>query len=679
MSAWDFRALDGARRELQLVLDDDGVVRFADEPARRIIDAREGVPLRALVAPGCEAKLDDFLERARREALDCFELPFGVGRAPTTVSLCSVRQDGHVLVLGHAIPGAFAAAMDQVNEMVAEVVELNRTVTAQKRALAGQKDELAARNADLERKNAELSDSNQGVLSLHAELQVRTDHARQEAEVKSRLVANLSHELRTPLHSILGLAELLLGGKDGELAAEQAKQVRFIQSSAHDLLALVNDVLDLGRLDAGQAQVHPEPFALEDFLSSLRGALRPLVPAEAPVELIVEDAPAAVLETDRTKLAQIVRNLVSNAIKFTERGEIRVRTELTDDRVIIRVSDTGIGIAAVDLDTIFEEYGQVDSPLQRRVKGTGLGLPLARRTAERLGGSLTVTSTPGAGSTFTVELPRVHDEVKAMQEIMERSRKKPAGAASILVVEDDRHTLFLYEKYLVMAGFHVLPARTIEEAMTRMQESRPAAIVLDIMLEGDSSWSFLARLKNDPATSDIPVLVVTVTDREEKARALGADEFWLKPVDQQRLLRKLKELARSGPLARVLVIDDDDTARYIIRRHLEGTPYVVYEASTGEAGVRLARSEHPHVILLDFLLQGSTAFDVIDELKADARTRSIPVIVVTSHVLDELDRTRLLAEAQAVISKQHLSRELAINRIRDALRKAGYAPDARQA
>jgi CheY-like chemotaxis protein len=201
-----------------------------------------------------------------------------------------------------------------------------------------------------------------------------------------------------------------------------------------------------------------------------------------------------------------------------------------------------------------------------------------------------------------------------------------------------------------------------------MKDHRPAAIVLDVMLEGDSSWSFLAELKNSPRTCDIPVLVVTITDREDKARALGADEFWLKPIDQDRLLRKLRELSERTPTTRVLVIDDDERARYIISRHLEGTPYKLFEASNGPDGVKLAREQHPNVILLDFLLGGSTAFDVIDDLKADPRTRGIPVVVVTSHVLDAIDQKRLLAEASSVISKQNLSRELAINRIRDALR-----------
>lgn len=621
------------------------------------------------VIPDCEAKLAEFLLRGCREPLDSFEIPFMVAGKPVTISLCSSPDRGGLIAIGRVIPDDVSNALDRVNHMISEVVDLNRTITTHR-------NEIATQNAELTRVNAELSESHQGILTLLKELQDKSEQTRQENEIKTRLVANLSHELRTPLHSILGLAQLLASGSDGALTAEQEKQVRFIRASADELLSLINDVLDLGRLDAGQAQVHIDRLDLDDLIASMRGVLRPLVPAGSPVELTIANAGApAVLETDRTKLSQIIRNLVSNAIKFTEQGTVELTFLARGNLLQITVADSGIGIAPEHTERIFEEYGQLENRLQGRVKGTGLGLPLAKALVHRLGGTIDVTSELGKGSTFKVVLPLRHDEAQAMQDMLERNRTKAPGAASILVVEDDRHTLFLYEKYLVMAGFHVMPARTIDDAMALMAEHRPAAVVLDVMLEGDTSWGFLAQLKQNPETQDIPVLVVTVTNREDKARALGADEFWLKPVDQDRLLRKLKELARSQPAARVLVIDDDETARYIIRKHLEGTPYSVFEAATGEQGVATAREQHPNVILLDFLLQGCTAFDVIDDLKADPRTRTIPIIVVTSHVLDAIDQKRLLEEAEAVISKQALSRELAINRIRDALNKVRAQSD----
>jgi CheY-like chemotaxis protein len=220
-----------------------------------------------------------------------------------------------------------------------------------------------------------------------------------------------------------------------------------------------------------------------------------------------------------------------------------------------------------------------------------------------------------------------------------------------------------------MAGFQVLPVRSISEAQERLATVRPAAIVLDIMLDGESSWSFLARLKSDAATRDIPVLVVTVTNKEQKARALGADEFWLKPVDQDQLLRKLRSLGE-GAATRVLLIDDDERSRYLISHLLTGEPYRLIEAASGHEGLSAARAQRPHVILLDFLLDDMTAFDVLDELKADPITRKIPVIIVTSQSFGPADLQRLAQQTEVILSKESLSRELALNRIRDALQKA---------
>jgi signal transduction histidine kinase/CheY-like chemotaxis protein len=657
-----FDQLVCSSREIHLACDRAGRVAYADDRARRILAIAEDRMLQEFIAPGCETKLEEFLAAAAKDSIDNWELPFIIAGTPLTMSLCALPKGASILIAGHLIPEPFVQAMNQVNAMIAEVVELNR-------ALRAEKDEVARQYAQLVRLNAELFESNRGVLALHAELQDAEHNTRQDGEVKARLIANLSHELRTPLHSILGLTQLLSSNADGPLSGEQLKQVGFIKASAEELLALVNDVLDLGSLDAGNARLRVDAFDLHDFMSSLRGALRPLVPPDAPLRLVLDEVPNMRLDTDQTKLAQIIRNLVSNAIKFTLRGEIRVTTAIVDDTLRICVRDEGIGIPAEDHERIFEEYTQLEHPLQRRVKGTGLGLPLARRLATALGGTLTMTSEVGKGSQFVLAIPRHHDEARAMQAMVERSRIKQPDASSILVVEDDRKTLFLYEKYLVMAGFHVVPARTIEEAEAAMQSNRPAAIVLDVMLEGDTSWNFLANVKRNLDTRDIPVLVVTVTNRADKARALGADEFWLKPIDQDRLLRKLRQLAQQRPATTVLVIDDDETSRYLLRRHLQDTQYELLEASTGPEGVAIAKQRHPRVILLDFLLEGMNAFDVLDDLKADPQTRTIPVIVVTSHVLAEADQRRLLEEAEAVISKQHLSRELAINRIRDALQK----------
>jgi signal transduction histidine kinase/CheY-like chemotaxis protein len=654
----------GHSRELAFSCDSLGRITWADARAARILGARPEVLFSALAVAGTESKIRALLDRAQSEDVSNWEVALVASRAPCTVCISSQRDpSGSVHFHGFVLPESSADMVRQLSEALDDVVSLNREISRQKK-------ELAAKNEELTRAYLELEESNKGVLNLHAELADKADSLRRAADVKGRVVANVSHEFRTPLHTILGLSKLLLDASDGPLTHEQQKQIRFIRSSAEELYALVNDMLDLSQAEAGKGVLRAEKFHADGLFSALRGMLKPLLPAAADLQLVFDaPPPQLVLDTDQSKVSQILRNLVSNALKFTERGEVRVTLTTEGESAVFQVSDTGIGIAEADFAQIFEEFGQIDSPLQRRVKGTGLGLALSRRLAEFLGGTLTVQSTLGKGSCFTLRIPILHPEVDEIKRL--ENRPLDPARSPVLVVEDDRKTIFMYEKYLSMAGYQVVPARNVDDARRLLASMRPQAIVLDIMLEGESSWQFLSDLKGDAKTQDIPVLVVTVTGKEHKARALGADEFWLKPVDRERLLRKLRSLAKPGLPARVLVIDDDEKARYLLRKLLDQSPYQLFEAATGPEGVQSARERLPNVILLDFLLSDRTAFDVLDELKADPRTRSIPVIVVTSHVLDGEARERLAAQTEAILSKDSLSRELAINRIRDALGKGG--------
>jgi signal transduction histidine kinase/CheY-like chemotaxis protein len=658
--AWDEHS-----REFVFRCDAAGLVTQLDGRSGRRLSLRAGESLLARGVPGTEEKLSTFLSRALNGAISHIEVPIVVDGGVVTCSL-SARPDGSggADILGSWIPEEHSRAVRQIEESVQEVVNLNRQIVKQKR-------EIEAQKAALERTLAELVDSNRGIETLHLELAEKAESLQRTADIRGRMVANVSHEFRTPLHTILGLSRLLMDGADGPINAEQRKQVQFIRASAEELKTFVDDLLDLSSAEAGKTLLRPEKFVAAEFMSGLRGTLRPLLKTPESVELrFVDRAPGLELNTDPSKLSQILRNLVSNAIKFTERGIVEVTMAEAGDDVVFEVRDTGVGIARGNFERIFEEFGQVENALQSRVKGTGLGLALSRRLAGLLGGSLEVDSELGKGSTFTLRVQRTHPEVRELSAIQDRPLD-PARSP-ILVVEDDRKTIFIYEKYLAMAGFQVVPARTIAEAERHLAKFRPAAIVLDVMLDGESSWAFLSRLKHQPDTRDIPVLVVTVTNKEQKARALGADEFWLKPIDQDQLLRKLRSLKVTGSPTRVLVIDDDPRARYLITKFLDAGPYQLIEAATGVDGVAAAHEHRPHVILLDFLLQqGTTAFDVLDELKADPLTRNIPVIIVTSHKLDDDEIQRLASQTEVILSKESLSRELAINRIRDALRKAG--------
>jgi signal transduction histidine kinase/CheY-like chemotaxis protein len=631
-------------RELDLRCDSAGRIAFADPRAQQRLGATPGTPLIALAAPGQAERAAALVDCARAGRVDDYALHLVVDGTPAPVWL-SGGPDGAGGALLVARLDGDSAALAQENERL---------------------------RAELGQLTQELLESNRGVLALYHELDEKADSLRRTSEVKSRVVSNVSHEFRTPLNSILGLTRLLLAHTDGPLTPEQEKQLGFILRSSTELSALINDLLDLSKMESGKIRLHASRFSVSNLFTALRGMARPLQ-LRPSVELVFEDTSTLpMLDTDEGKISQILRNLISNALKFTEQGEVRISAEQRDAATtVFRVRDSGVGIAPEDHDRIFEEFTQLENPLQKVVKGTGLGLSLSRRLAEMLGGTLRVDSRLGAGATFELAIPSVHPEVDELSRMHQRAADVDPTRAPVLVVEDDRQTLFLYEKYLAGSGFEVVPARSIDDARALMARITPAAIVLDIMLEGETSWAFLAELKRAAKTRDIPILVVTVTDRENKARALGADEFWMKPMDRDWLLKKLQTLARRGPIERVLVIDDDEVSRYLVRRLLADTPYQVTEATGGLEGVRMARNTRPSVILLDFVMPGMSAFEVLDELKADPRTRDIPVIIHTSKDLAQEERDRLKAATAAIVNKQSLSREVAIGRIRDALKQAG--------
>ena len=643
-------------RELAIACDHDGVIEWMDDRALEILGVAPGASLRDVIAPGSEEKLDRMLA-ARGTDPASWELLVTARSGPMMFSFRTMPYEGGLLLVGSLLSQDYSELLSQMGSTMSELSVLHRETERQQQ--------------ELTRLNRELHESGRGMQALYTELEDKADSLQLAGETKTRFIANMSHELRTPLNSIIGLTQLLLERIDGDLTPEQAKQIGFIRSSANALAELVNDLLDLSKLEAGKLPLRTSTFDIDSVFSVLRGMLRPIAVNEN-VALVFEEATGLpYMETDEGKVSQILRNFITNALKFTEQGEVRVTAATGEnDTVIFSVRDTGIGIAESDHPRLFEEFSQIDSPLQRKVKGTGLGLSVSKRLAELLGGRITVESGLGKGSTFSLVIPRAHPHVSELSALKERGQHPDPELASVLVVEDDHQTLFLYEKYLAGSGFQVIPARSIDEARELMLRMRPAAIVLDVMLDGETSWRFLQELKRDPSTSDIPVLVVTVMDREKKARALGADEFYVKPIDRDWMLRKLQSLAARGAMNKVLVIDDDQMARYLMRRLLRDTPYALLEAADGPEGVRLARLEQPDVIFLDFILATTTAFEVLDELKVDPRTRGIPVIISTAKDLADTERARLAADTSAILTKDTLSREVAITRIREALSKA---------
>jgi len=532
-------------------------------------------------------------------------------------------------------------------------------------------EELRARQEDLVRLNAELEDTNRGVVALYAELDEKADHLRRADELKSRFLNNMSHEFRTPLNAIRALTDVLLRRVDGELTPEQEVEVGYIRKAVDQLSELVEDLLDLAKVEAGKISIRPAEFDVTALFSSLRGMLRPLLINES-VSLVFE-TPAGLpsLTTDEAKVSQILRNLISNALKFTERGEVRVSAAPSPSRgrVVFSVADTGIGIAPEDQERIFQEFGQIDSPIQRRVRGTGLGLPLSRKLATLLGGSLTVESTPGVGSTFSASIPVTYVEPEPAPTVGEW--EADPLRLPVLVVEDSPEEMLLYEKFLKGSGFHVVRAMTTRQARHALGQLRPAAIVLDILLRGEDAWTLLAEVKRDPRTRDIPMLIVSTVDDQAKGLALGADAYAVKPVERRWLLDRLQALTGRQPVRRVLLIDDDEISRYLVRGWLDDVSCTVVEAHGGAEGLRRARQDPPDAIVLDLVMPDVSGFEVLERLRAETPTRDTVIVVVTSMALDDAERRRLeRLGATAVVSKA-ANRDDAMTQLRAALVGAG--------
>ncbi len=438
-----------------------------------------------------------------RRLMDGFELESQPGQG-TTVTM-SKRLAGKS---AHVTPQRLARiAADMTKLAPRNVLDELRTENSE---LIRVMDELRDRQQDLLRLNTELEDTNRGVVALYAELDEKAERLRRADQMKSRFLSHMSHEFRTPLTSIMALSRLLLDQIDGPLSAGQHKQVTFIRKSAESLLEMVNDLLDLARVEAGKSVVRASGFTVGSVFGALRGVLRPLLVNEA-VELIFED-PAGVppMMTDESKVSQILRNFISNALKFTERGEVRVSARLNagGDAVIFDVTDTGIGIAPQHLELIFQEFAQIDVPIQTRFQGTGLGLPLSRGLAELLGGRVAVESELGRGSKFSAEIPLTYGGVEA-----EPARQ---SGCDLVIIDDEEVSRYLVRQALG-SSLSILEADSGEAGLEIVRKNRPRGVLLDLRMAGMTGMEVLKALKDDPVTRDIPVVVLT-------SKALTAEE-----------------------------------------------------------------------------------------------------------------------------------------------------------
>jgi signal transduction histidine kinase/CheY-like chemotaxis protein len=557
------------------------------------------------------------------------------------------------------IVSALANATDPFDEVELQNQELLKTLA-----------ELQEKQDQLAELNRELEDTNRGVVALYAELDQNADDLRRVSDLKTSFLSNLSHEFRTPLNSINSLSQMLLDRSDGDLSPEQEKQVVYIQRSAAELTELVNDLLDIAKVEAGKIDVKPRHFEVQDLFGALRGMLKPLLTGNSLDLVFEENSEFPPLYTDEGKVSQILRNLISNALKFTRRGYVRVTAELEGDGLIaFHVADTGIGIAIEDQQRIFEEFVQVESELQVVVKGTGLGLPLAKRLTELLGGTITVESEVGVGSTFHVRLPIRLDHSPEEPVSPKHSSDFEATGASILLVEDNQETSFVHESILRTSNYRLVFASNIPEARAIMKSSTPDLVALDRFMDGQDCLFYIHEMKANGYAG--PVVVISVVDDEKSALGAGADRFLAKPVASFKLASTFRELINGHTSNSVLLVDDDEVTRYLLGEALTKLGYNVLEAQNGREAIQAIGTHMLAAVFLDIIMPDLTGFEVLREIRRNPATKTTPVVVHTSKDLSEEEADELTGLGAVIYPKREFGSEESSERLREVLAIAG--------
>jgi len=539
----------------------------------------------------------------------------------------------------------------------------------------------------------------------HAELLVLamedvTERRRAEGEVakakeaaeaanrtKSLFLANMSHELRTPLNAIVGYSEMLQ-----EEAAERGlpdfnADLQKISTAGKHLLGLINDILDLSKIEAGKMELRLESFDVASLIAEVASTIEMQVAKNGNTLEIVCGADIGVMRGDLGKVRQGLFNLVSNAAKFTHDGQVRVEAERQamdgGDWIVFRVSDTGIGLSATQVVRLFQPFTQADASTTRKFGGTGLGLALTRRFCQMMSGDVTVHSVPGEGSVFTIKLPATLSEPAAEPpELVDDGRRMPVAAfippapgdmampaphTCVLVIDDDPLQRDLMQRHLRKEGYTVRTADGGVEGLRLAGQLLPAAITLDVMMPDMDGWSVLAALKSDLALREVPVIMLTMVDDPVRGFTLGASDYATKPVDRRRLSQILKKYTCIDPPCPVLVVDDDPSARSLTRSMLEREGWAVSEAGNGLEALESMERERPRLIFLDLMMPEMDGFAFAAEVGRHPEWRSIPIVVLTAQDITSEDRSRLNGHVETILRKHGDSEESMLAHVRDLL------------
>ncbi len=493
----------------------------------------------------------------------------------------------------------------------------------------------------------------------NAELVRTRDAALAADRAKSQFLANMSHELRTPLNAIIGYSEILEEDALDAGMEEFVEDLQKIRNSGRHLLGLINDVLDLSKIEAGKMDIFVEEFDVRPTVAAIVDTVKPLFD-QHDNELVLNLADdLGVMRSDLTKLRQTLLNILSNANKFTDKGRIEVAATAEGDFVHIAITDTGIGMSEEQMGRLFHPFTQAESDTTRRFGGTGLGLTISRRFCEMMGGSIEVESEEGKGSTFTVILPRQMER----EAPPEQASVAPDAENVVMVIDDDPAVRELITRALAPLSVRVVGITHGSEAVERCREEEPDAVVLDVMMPGMDGWAVLKELKAHEDTRDIPVIMHTVSHEREMGFALGAVDFVVKPVEPKRLARVIASHFRGG--GPILVVDDDPDARDLICRALDSAGHEVIEAKNGAEALRILERRTPRLIVLDLMMPEVDGFDVLEHLRRQHRQEQIPVVVVTAKSLTPDERRFLQGATRRIIAKTGFSRDELLEAVRD--------------
>ncbi len=503
--------------------------------------------------------------------------------------------------------------------------------------------------------------------------------------LKSEFLANMSHELRTPLNSILALSSILLTRMDGELNEEQEKQIIIIERSGKNLLRLINDILDLSKIEAGRMDLIISEYDVLEFVENIKMTIMPLI-RESSLEFIADIDPSIeVHSTDENKLKQILLNLLSNAVKFTPNGSVTLRIQPTKfaDVLEFSVIDTGIGIDSSHFDTIFDPFRQLDGSATRKYGGTGLGLAITKKIVELLGGRLTVESEIGKGSAFRFFIPSrrrgMENNILTENEIEQMIRQTGTGRKeeetdtftvqldsekkTILLIDDDKESLYIMKKYIDGNLYQTLMAKDGDDGIAKAVEFQPDIIVLDIMMPKKDGWIVLQELKQNAVTRQIPVMIISIVDNKKLGFSLGASDYIVKPVVKDMLLKRISKLCAEKELKRILIVDDDLTQAELVEEILQSDDYLSEVATSGEMAIQLVRRKSYDLIILDLLMPQVDGFVVLDNLRNDPIANKTPVLILTGKLLTKDDQEKLSGKNYHLFMKSMFSREKLLEEI----------------